>query len=222
MKEGYIERYLRRAKLLKKKEVIEALTHKSAEGKHYERLEFLGDSVIGLVVSEYLYNEFPELDVGTISKIKGYLVSKEVLYKIGKENNVLKRLIAGSALRKKDLKSNKKIISDVIESIIGSIYLIKGYKEAKKIIIEMYNKELKIIKFKKNFGDYKSDLQVKLLAMYNILPEYNVTRTEGKEHKKIFYVDVVLNGGIIGKGRGKTIKEAEQMAAKQAVKKIKK
>ncbi len=220
MNKKYIERYLEKSKLTGKKEVAEALTHKSADTRHYERLEFLGDAVLGLVISDFLYREFDEVEVGKISRIKSYLVSKEVLYKIGKDNNIIKLMKIGTALRKKELKTNKKIISDIIESLIGAVYLLKGYRKVADFIQELYEKHFSAIKSKKDFGDYKSGLQIKLLSLYNILPEYSVTRTEGKEHKKTFYVDVILKNKIIGKGKGKTIKDAQQQAAKKAVKKI--
>jgi ribonuclease-3 len=184
---------------------------------HYERLEFLGDSVLGTVVSESLYLEVKEPDVGVIAKIKGYLVSKEVLYKIAKENHIQEHIILGSALKMKDIENNKKIVSDVVESIIGAIYLLKGFKETKKFILNIYRDDFKDLKSRRDFGDYKSELQMKMLASSGNLPDYRVVRTEGKEHSKVFYVDVVATGNVVGSGYGKTIKEAEQMAAQKAI-----
>jgi ribonuclease-3 len=168
-------------------------------------------------VSDFLYHEVKGTDVGTIAKIKGYLVSKEVLFKIGDINFIAEMMRLGSALKITDIKKNKKIISDVIESVIGAIYLLKGYGEAKKFILNIYKEEFKDLKSKTDFGDYKSELQMKLLAGSAGLPEYRVVRTEGKEHNKIFFVDVIGNGSAIGSGYGKTIKEAEQMAARKAI-----
>ncbi len=155
--------------------------------------------------------------MGTIAKLKGYLVSKEVLFKIGDVNFVAERMRLGSALKISDIKKNKKIISDVVESVIGAIYLLKGYSEAKKFILNIYKEEFKDLKSRTDFGDYKSELQMRLLAGSAGLPEYRVARTEGKEHNKIFYVDVLTNGAAVGSGNGKTIKEAEQMAARKAI-----
>jgi ribonuclease-3 len=123
----------------------------------------------------------------------------------------------GSALKLKDVENNKKIISDVVESIIGAIYLLKGFAEARKFVLRIFEPDLEDVKSRKDFGDYKSELQIKVLGETGVLPEYRVSRTEGKEHNKMFYVDVILNAGIAGSGRGKTIKEAEQMAAQQAI-----
>jgi ribonuclease III len=169
------------------------------------------------VVSEFLYREVKGTDVGGIAKLKGYLVSKEVLFKIGLLNDIASNMKLGSALKLKDVENNKKIISDVIESIIGAIYLLKGFAEVKKFVLAIYKDDFEDVKFRKDFGDYKSELQIKVLADTSVLPEYRVVRTEGKEHNKVFYVDVVLNSVTAGSGSGKTIKEAEQMAAQKAI-----
>jgi ribonuclease-3 len=218
-KDSFIDDYIKENGLLEKKPVMEAFTHKSADKAHYERIEFLGDSVLGLCVTEFLYNEMgADIDVGSISKIKGYLVSKEVLYRIAAANNIIKYIRFGSALSRKEIKNNKKIMSDVVESLIGAIYLLRGFEESKHFILSIYKQEFKKARSRKmDFGDYKSELQMKALAIDNKLPEYRVVSTEGKEHSKIFFVEVILDDKVIGKGKGKTIKEAEQLAAKKAV-----
>ena len=219
---GSIEKYLKNNDLYDTQLVDLAFSHKSAGKSHYEKLEFLGDSVLGLVISEYLYSETDGHDVGTLSKTKGYLVSKEVLYIIGRQNSLIKHMKHGSTLKVKEFKNNKKIVSDVVESLIGAVYLIKGYAETKQFILEMYGSILKNVNSKKNFGDYKSELQIRVLDKHpNVLPQYAVTKTEGEEHSKTFYVEVSVSGLICGKGKGKTIKEAEQQAAKSAIPKIK-
>jgi ribonuclease-3 len=222
MRPGYIEDYLTKNGLIDSTEIQEALTHKSADSRHYEKLEFLGDSVLGLIVSEYLYAWFNDVDVGVMAKMKGYLVSRDALFKIGKKNNIVKMLKSGSALSKKEIKDNKKIISDIIESIIGAVYLVKGMEPVREFILSIYKDEFKSAKSRKDYGDYKSELQIKLLGLYNVLPVYSVVKTEGKEHKKTFYVEVSAQGRVTGKGKGFTIKEAEQAAAKKAIEKISK
>jgi ribonuclease III len=222
MGSGYIEDYLTRNGLIDSVEIQDALTHKSADSRHYEKLEFLGDSVLGLIISEYLYAWFNDVDVGVMAKMKGYLVSRDALFVIGKKNNIVKLLKSGSALSRKEIKDNKKIISDIIESIIGAVYLVKGLEAAREFILTIYRDEFKEAKGKKDYGDYKSELQIRLLALYNILPVYTVVKTEGKEHKKTFYVEASAQGRLIGKGKGRTIKEAEQSAARRGMEKISK
>ncbi|HRU38902.1 MAG TPA: ribonuclease III [Candidatus Goldiibacteriota bacterium] len=219
---AFIENYLKKSGIMDSDSVKEALTHKSADSRHYEKLEFLGDSVLGLVVSEYLYKSILDADVGELARIKGYLVSRDALFNIGKKNNASKLLKSGSTLKPGEIKNNKKIMSDIVESVIGAIYLTEGFESARNFILEIYKDEFRLVSKKKDFGDYKSGLQMKTLAMHNILPEYRVVKTEGKEHRKIFHVEVMLKGLVIGKGRGMTIKEAEQMAAKKGLEKISK
>ncbi len=171
-------------------------------------------------MSEFLYREVKGTDVGDIAKLKGYLVSKEVLFKIGTLNGIAAKMHLGSALKLKDVENNKKIISDVVESIIGAIYLLKGFGEARKFVLAIFEPDFEDVKSRKDFGDYKSELQIKVLGETGVLPEYRVVRTEGKEHSKVFYVDVILKADLAGQGSGKTIKEAEQMAARQAIEKL--
>lgn len=219
---GPIERYLKKNGLLETEEVKLALSHKSAGKSHYENLEFLGDAVLGLVISNYLYRNSKDTDVGTLSRTKGYLVSKEVLYRIGSKNELARHMKHGTTLKVKEVKNNKKIISDVVESLTGAVYILKGYAEAEKFILDIYGGILKETRSKKHFGDFKSELQIRVLDRHsNVLPVYSVVKTEGQEHSKVFHVEVSVNGAPAGKGKGKTIKEAEQQAAKIALAKFK-
>lgn len=221
MGKKYIEEYLKKKLIFNSDEIQRALTHSSFDMQNYEQLEFLGDAVLGLVISEFLYEKMKEIKVGEIAKIKSYLVSREVIYRIGTKYNIVKLIKLGQALKEQDIKYNKKIISDVIEALIGAIYIKFGFPEVRDFIFEIYKDEFKNLKNKKDFDDYKSKLQIKFLDKYGFLPEYKLVKTEGKEHKKIFYVEVAADDKITGKGKGTTIKEAEQLAAKDYLKKMK-
>ncbi|MCX8092766.1 MAG: ribonuclease III [Candidatus Goldbacteria bacterium] len=220
MGKKYIEEYLKKNLIYDSNEVQRALTHSSYDIQNYEQLEFLGDAVLGLVINEFLYERMKETKVGELAKIKSYLVSREVLFRIGTKYNIINLLKTGQALKRKEIKNNKKIISDVMEAIVGAVYIKLGLQEVKNFILEIYKYELKNLKKKKDFDDYKSKLQIKFLENYGILPEYALIKTEGEEHKKIFYVNVKMNNKVMGKGKGMTIKEAEQMAAKDCLKKL--
>ena len=218
----YIERFLKVNNIHDDALVREALTHKSASPSgHYEKLEFLGDAVLGLVISGLLFETAGGPEVGSLSRVKSYLVSKEALYKIGKENGIIKKAVLGSTLTIKEASANKKIISDIVESITGAVYLKLGFGPAKEFVLGLYAKEIKELKRKKDLGDYKSGLQIKVQAENIPLPEYRMTKTTGEEHKKVFHIGVYINGKLSGTGKGRTIKEAEQEAAKRALKKIK-
>ncbi len=214
---NYLENYLKKNKLFSTDEIRHALTHKSINMENYEKLEFLGDSILNLIISEFLYKNRPEFDVGELAKIKSYLVSKEVLFKLGRNNNVINYLKFSKALSKKEVGNNKKIISDAVESLLGALYMTKGFDTTREIILNIFEKELKLVKEKGYSGDYKSELQMKTLGAFSQLPEYSVVKTEGEEHRKIFYVNVSLKGKVIGHGKGKSIKDAEKIAAGEAL-----
>ncbi len=216
-----LENFLKEKKLLERPEIQTAFSHKSSGDKNYEKFEFIGDAVLGLCIINYIYKNFPDYLTGDLSKIKSYLVSKEILYNIGVENRVYKYIKYGKTLTKEDIKKNKRIISDVIEALIGAIYLILGYDESEKFILSIYKKILIDIKNKKDFEDYKSKLQMMVNKNFkNVLPEYKLVKTAGKEHKKIFFIEVYINNKLYGNGQGDTIKYAEQNAAKIAIKNL--
>lgn len=217
-----IENFLKEYNLLNSYEVQLAFSHKSLGEKNYEKLEFLGDAVLNLFIVNYLIKNNIEYEIGELAKIKSYLVSKEVLYKIGEKNSISNFIKYGPTLTKKEIVKNKRIVSDVVEAIIGAIYTNLGFNKTEKLIFELYKDELKSIKRKISFNDYKSELQNIANKNFKNLPEYRLIKTEGMEHKKIFFVDVFLDNKKYGSGKGKTIKEAEQEAAKVALKKIKK
>ncbi len=217
-----LEKFLKEKKIFDRPEIQTAFSHISTGDKNYEKFEFLGDAVLGLCIINYLYKNFSDYNTGELAKIKGYLVSKEILYKIGIENNIHNYIRYGKALTKIDIKKNKRIISDVVEALIGVIYIILGYVETEKFILTLFKKYLDDIKNKKDFEDYKSKLQIIVNKNFkNVFPEYRIVKTAGKEHKKIFFVDVYINNELFGSGKGNTIKDAEQLAAKNAIKKIK-
>ncbi len=219
----FAERFLKKNGIDNNALVKEALTHKSASPSgHYEKLEFLGDAVLGLVISAALYERSKGPGVGDLSRIKSYLVSKEALYNIGRENGIIKKTELGRGFDRREAGRNKKIVSDVVESVTGAVYLLKGFETAREFVLGIYSKELKTAGKKRDLGDYKSELQIIVQGKSLPLPEYKMTKTTGEEHKKVFHTAVYIKGKIYGAGKGKTIKEAEQEAAKRAVKKIKK
>lgn len=222
LKKNFAEVFLKKYRMENNPLIKEALTHKSASPSgHYEKLEFLGDSVLGLVISTELYGRSKGSHVGDLSRIKSYLVSKEVLYSIGKKNGIIKKAVLGRGLDRDEAGRNKKIVSDVVESVMGAVYLLKGYETVRQFILGIYSEELKKAWKKRALGDYKSELQIAVQGKGFQLPEYKMTKTTGAEHKKTFHTGVYINGKICGAGKGKTIKEAEQKAAKLALKKIK-
>ncbi len=204
-----------------KPELLEkALTHSSFANNgncsSNELLEFLGDSVIGLVVTEYLYNSFPGETEGTLSKIKGRLCSRELL------NKKAKKIKIGDYLRiepdkiAKDRKEN--FLGNALEALIGAIYLDSGFEDVKRVIHNLFSSDFKNIDLK-NLRDPKTLLQEMTQKKYQKIPEYRLLSEEGVAHEKTFRMEVFVPEGKF-RGKGKNKKEAETDAAKKALRKI--
>ena len=204
-----------------------ALTHKSYIyyfKKRYclsnERFEFLGDAVLGLVISEILIKKFPEENEGILTKIKSHIVSRETLHKIATKLNLGDYILLGRSEFTSNVHNKKSIISDAVESIIGAIYM-DGNLEAAKLFIKKHFNEY-IAKPEDNifFEDYKSRLQEKIQKKFKVKPEYKLIKEEGLEHKKVFFVQTIIKGVPYGAGQGKNKKQAEQNAAKETLKQL--
>ncbi len=201
-----------------KKLLREALTHKSCgEGrralKDNERLEFLGDSILGAVVAEYLYKLLDENEEGVLSKIKANLVSRHNLYFWAQDLNLSKFILLGQGEEHSGGRTRPSILSNAVESLLGALYLDGGFEETEKVVL----KWLETQKIQPDDQDYKSTLQERLQKKGCAVPEYEVISTVGPEHNKIFTVRVSLLGKELGEGKGKNKKSAEQQAAKNAL-----
>lgn len=196
----------------------EALTHKSyvAERRHTkdnERLEFLGDSVLGLVVAGYLYQLLETKEEGVLSKIKSNLVSRKNLY-FWADNLALGRfMFLGQGEIATGGRQRQSILSNAMEAVIGAVYLDGGFECVKQIILDW----LATQKIEEDSGDYKSLLQEYLQKKGRNAPLYEVIATVGPEHDKIFTVKVCLDTKELGRGKGRNKKSAEQDAAKAAL-----
>lgn len=196
----------------------EALTHKSyaAEFRHNkdnERLEFLGDSVLGLVVAAYLYKLLDAKEEGVLSKIKANLVSRRNLYFWGQNLKLGEYMFLGQGEIASGGRQRQSILSNAMEAVVGAVYLDGGFDAAKGLIL----KWLETQKIEADGGDYKSVLQEYLQKRGKSAPEYDVVSTVGPEHDKIFTVRVTLLGRELGRGKGHNKKAAQQAAAKEAL-----
>ncbi len=208
--------------------LAEALTHKSyyhenrAKAPAYnERLEFLGDSVIGLVVVEYLFLLEEKYDESVLAKIKSYLVCEAVLADIAMSVSLGKYIRLGKGEESTGGRIKKSILSDALEAVVGAVYLDSGFGKAQDIVRAFFKDRIdKVLKEREVF-DYKTELQEKTQFLYGILPEYKVIKEQGKEHKRVFTVAVFLDGRELGVATGKRKKEAETLAAKEALEKLK-
>ena len=199
----------------------EALTHKSFAGehrgiKHNERLEFLGDSILGAIVADYIYQQCPHDEEGVLSKIKANLVSRRNLYLWGKQLNLGKFIALGRGELATGGRERDSIISNAMEAVIGAIYLDGGYEAARALILPWVHTQ----PLSQDAQDFKSRLQEQLQQLGPHIPAYEIVQTVGPDHDKVFTVRVSLDGKELGTGKGHNKKQAEQAAAQQALSKL--
>ena len=191
--------------------LIQAITHKSYNSKiNYEKFEFLGDRVLGLIISNKLLELYPHEKVGILDKKFSNLVNKNICYEIGIKLKLNEFILVGNS-KKNNIKIENKIISDVCESIIGAIYLDRGLKITKEFILNMWTDYLKSSNFTKI--DSKTKLQEFSLKKFKSLPEYKVISNTGPRHKPNFKVGVKIKNSKFIFASGSSIKNAEQSAA---------
>ena len=195
-----------------------ALTHTSYanESKHHidhnERLEFLGDSVLSIAVSEYLYHEFSNLPEGELTRIRASLVCEKSLFNFAKKIHLGDYLLLGKGEEKSGGNERPAIVADAFEALIASIFLDGGIEEAKKFILP-FIKEVHLSDI-----DYKTKLQEVVQQNKEERLSYEIIGEQGPDHDKLFTIQVLLNSNVIGTGMGKSKKQAEQHAAKEALK----
>ena len=198
--------------------IIEALTHKSYKQPYdNERLEFLGDAVLDLIVGEYLFFKFSTADEGKLSKIRASLVNESAFDKLARAINLGEYIYLSNAEQNNGGRDKPSLLSNAFEAIIGAIYLESGLEDAKKIAISLIEKNYEEISLDSLFKDYKTTLQELTQAKYGITPEYKVIASRGPDHKKEFEVAVIIEDKEYARALGKSKKVAQQEAAKLAV-----
>ena len=201
----------------------EALSHSSYanENKHHgrhsnERLEFLGDSVLSIVVSQYLFENYPDLPEGELTKIRAALVCEKSLHRFAQQISLGDHLLLGKGEANTGGRQRPSILADAFEAVIAAIYLDAGLEAARTHILRFIPKNLPENR-SVLFGDYKTALQEVIQRNPEEKVEYILINESGPDHSKTFAVEVCLNSNVIGRGTGKSKKEAEQMAAKEAL-----
>ncbi|MBP7278664.1 MAG: ribonuclease III [Sedimentibacter sp.] len=203
----------------------ESLTHSSYsnEDKAYnkvnnERLEFLGDAVLSISVSRYIFDEFPDYPEGDLTKLRAQVVCEDTLSLVAANLNLGKYLLLGKGEESSGGRERKSILADAVEAVIAAIYLDGGYKQAEKFVLNNLTEYIKLAVKGKIITDFKSYLQEYYQSKSQSCKiRYVVTKEEGPDHDKVFHVNVMVNKNVAGKGVGKNKKIAEQNAAKDAL-----
>ncbi len=202
--------------------LINALTHSSYANEtrdgisSNERLEFLGDSVLSIIVSEYIYKKFNNLPEGELTKMRAALVCEKSLCQFSRELELGKYLRLGKGEDKGGGRERDSILADAFEAVLAAIYLDSGMEQAKKHVMRFITDELQHTEAEV-FKDYKTALQEIIQRNPEESVTYILTGESGPDHNKVFEVEVKLNSNTIGRGKGKSKKQAEQAAAREAL-----
>lgn len=205
----------------------QALTHRSyaneshANIRENERLEYLGDSVLGLVINEYLFKRFEEYHEGDLAKIKSTVVSEEMLATVACEISIGSYILLGKGEENSGGRTRPSILANTVEALIGAMYLDCGLKQTKKFILGIFKKYIDQVDKIPNMRDPKTTLQELVQKKYREKPEYVLLRSEGPDHKKMFTVALTIKGSVIIEGSGTSKRRAEVDAARKIVEKIK-
>ena len=182
-----------------------------------QRLEFLGDAVINLAISHLLMESFPEMKEGDLSKYRASLVSESGLHFIARELELGDYLLLGKGEERTNGRKKPSILTDALEALIGAIYLDGGFTDVLRVIEGIFSPLLNRIGLGGSINDFKTELQEYSQEAFQSTPEYRLEKETGPDHNKTFYVAVYLKGNVLGRGEGKSKKEAEQRAAKEAL-----
>jgi len=199
-----------------------AMCHRSATARpvqeSYERLEFFGDSVLGLIVAQYLYEQHQDWDQGMLSKAKSSVVQEGPLAATALRLGLDKHLLLSSSEESTGGNQRPSILADVFEAIIGGVYLESGMEAARWFVLEQLHEYLmQVSGGDVNPGDFKSKLQEAAQAIWRKTPQYRIAKESGMAHDKRFIVEVLFDDEVMGEGGGRSKKEAEQAAAQDAL-----
>ena len=203
--------------------IIEALTHKSSKQPYNnERLEFLGDAVLDLIVGEYLYHEFKEVAEGELSKLRASLVNEKSFEKLARLLHLGEYIYISLAEENNSGREKSSLLSNAFEAIIGALYLEAGLEKARALAIALLEEAYPKIDMDAIFRDHKTTLQELTQAHFGMTPEYRLVRSFGPDHKKEFEIAVSVRGNDLAVASGKSKKEAQQKAAMIALEILKK
>ena len=199
----------------------QALTHRSVSKNNNERLEFLGDSILGCVISRELYQRFPLINEGQLSRLRSSLVKGQTLATIAKTINLSETLVLGQGELKSGGFRRESIQADAFEAILGAIFLDSDYLTVSSVVLKLYDDLLNNISLEDSSKDFKTQLQELLQKKGYSLPQYELMRTKGQDHEAIFYVRCIVSEyDIEVERKAKSIKKAEQACAESLIERL--
>jgi ribonuclease-3 len=207
--------------------LTQALTHSSHANERpagvsdNEQLEFLGDSILGFVVSDYLFRAHPNLTEGQLSRLKGFFVSSANLVKYAERVHLGSYLHLGKGEEKTGGRTKQALLVDALEAVLGAIYLDGGMDDARRVMLRFLEPQMEDVgESERQLTDFKTELQEQLQARHLGRAEYILANEQGPDHEKLFTVEVTIDGESVARGAGLTKKAAEQAAARHALERV--
>jgi ribonuclease-3 len=207
--------------------LTQALTHsshaneKTTGERDNEQLEFLGDSILGFLVSDFLFRAHPTLTEGQLSRLKGFFVSSANLVKYAERVRLGSYLQLGKGEEKTGGRTKQALLVDALEAVLGAIYLDSGIEEARRVMLHFLEPQMEDVgESERQLTDFKTELQEQVQARLMGRAEYVVASEEGPDHQKLFTVEVMIDGEVAASGVGLTKKAAEQAAARRALERL--
>jgi ribonuclease-3 len=198
-----------------------ALTHRSASSKHNERLEYLGDAVLGNVIAHQLFLQFPKANEGQLSRLRSFLVKEKALFELAQKFEIGDYIKLGGGELKSGGFRRASILSDTLEAIIGAVYLDSDFAQVQSFLLNIYKEKLNALSLDMAKKDPKTRLQEWLQSRNVSIPEYEVVRSSGKDHAKIYWVGCKIDyQSLSSEGQGASRRKAEQDAAEKILEKL--
>lgn len=198
-----------------------ALTHSSYANENKknnnERLEFLGDSVLSVIISDYIFKRMKDVDEGDLSKFRATLVCEQSLAEVAKKISLSEFILLGHGEEMTGGRKRPSIISDAFEAVLASIYLDSDLETARKWLLPLMQEQIEEVLAGRKYSDYKTMLQEKMQKGSTGKVTYRTVAELGEDHNKVFMVEVMIDGKVVNKGKGKSKKDAEQQAAQAAL-----
>jgi len=207
--------------------LLQALTHKSYANEkraenmvHNERLEFLGDTVLDFIISDFLMRLCPDSPEGDLSKLRAVIVSEANLSRVARSLGIGEYLLLGRGEEQTGGRDKNSLVANAVEAVIAALYLDGGLDVPYRFILDQFETDVRGMVANGQSYDYKTDLQELCQSRFGALPKYSISKESGPDHQKVFEVDILADGRTLGRGVGRSKKEAEQSAAKEALDKL--
>jgi ribonuclease-3 len=204
--------------------IEEALTHSSYINENHksasnERLEFLGDAVLGLILAQKLFQDYPELEEGDLTRLRSWLVRRSTLANVAKSINMGSYLLMGKGEESSGGRAKSSNLAGAMEAVIAAVFLDQGWENTREAIFRLFNTEMERLRHEQSAQDYKSQIQEMVQALYKLTPSYRIVNEAGPDHARQFTAEIMAGEEVLAQGNGRSKKLAEAEAARLALEK---